>query len=130
VFDLADCGRRFIVVELPEREFERIQAGDHAYVRLIGSEDWKTGQVRQIRGSAARVDDQLLAARVPNPDPDSITVEIALPSDETANDRNGFCDIGRLAEVRFQRAPIGIVDMVSKKLQWLIAWFDRKWVNA
>lgn len=130
VFDLADCTHRFIAVELPEREFERIQAGDQAYVRLIGSEDWKTGQVRQIRGSAARVDDRLLAARVPNPDPDSITVEIALPSDETANDRNGFCDVGRLAEVRFQRASSGIVEMVSKKLQWLIAWFDRKWVNA
>lgn len=127
IFDLADCGRRFVVVELPEREFEQTKAGDQAVVRFIGSNEWKNGLVRQVRGSAARADDRLLAARVPKPEPDSITVEIALPRDDTPVDRSGFCDIARLAEVRFQRSPDGgVVNFLSRKLQWLAARFDRQ----
>jgi multidrug resistance efflux pump len=121
VFDFADCERRFIVVELPERDFEKIKAGDAATVRLIGSREWKTGQIRQVRGSAAYGDDRLLAARVPRPDPGNITVEISLPSNETLADRNGSCDIGRLAEVRFERRADGLLRLVSSKLKWLTA---------
>jgi len=121
VFDFADCERRFIVVELPERDFEKIKAGDAAAVRLIGSQEWKTGKVRQVRGSAAYADDRLLAARVPRPDPGNITVEISLPSDETSVDRSGSCDIGRLAEVRFERRANGLLRLVSSKLKWLTA---------
>jgi multidrug resistance efflux pump len=106
LFDLADCAHRFVAVELPERDFEQIKAGDPAYVRLIGGDEWKEGEVRQVRGSAARTDDRLLAAQVPNPNAGSITVEIALPQDE-AMDRANFCNIGRLAEVRFQRIHFG-----------------------
>jgi multidrug resistance efflux pump len=57
LLDLADCGRRFVAVELPERDFEQIKAGDRTAVRLIGSNDWTEGKVRQVRGSAARADD-------------------------------------------------------------------------
>jgi multidrug resistance efflux pump len=64
--DLADCAHRFVAVELPERDFEQIKAGDSAYVRLIGSGDWAKGEVKRIRGSAARTDDRLLAAQVPD----------------------------------------------------------------
>jgi multidrug resistance efflux pump len=106
LFDLADCAHRFVAVELAERDFEQIKAGDPTYVRLIGGDEWKEGEVRQVRGSAARIDDRLLAAQVPNPNPGSITVEIALPQDETM-DRANFCNIGRLAEVRFQRVHFG-----------------------
>ena len=121
VFDFADCERRFIVVELPERDFEKVKAGDSAAVRLIGSQEWKTGQVRQVRGSAAYTDDRLLAARVPRPDAGSITVEISLPRDETSVDRSGFCDIGRQAEVRFERPATGLLRLVTGKLKWLTA---------
>ena len=66
VLDLASCSRRFVAVELPEREFERIKVGAPAFVRLIGSDrSGREGQVRQVRGSAARADDRLLAAQVP-----------------------------------------------------------------
>ena len=121
VFDFADCERRFIVVELPERDFEKIKAGDAATVRLIGSREWRTGQIRQVRGSAAYGDDRLLAARVPRPDPGNITIEISLPPNETSADRNGSCDIGRLAEVRFERRADGLLRLVSSKLKWLTA---------
>ena len=79
LLDLADCAHRFVAVDLPERDFEQIKAGDPAYVRLIGSDEWTQGEVRQVRGSAARTDDRLLAAQVPSPNAGNITVEVGLP---------------------------------------------------
>jgi multidrug resistance efflux pump len=117
VLDLADCEHRFVVVELPEREFERIKAGSPALVRLIGSNDWTQGQIQQVRGSAARVDDRLLAAQVQRPDPNSITVEIDLPQDDAHADRNNFCNIGRVAEVRFQRASFQFLGGLGRTLR-------------
>jgi multidrug resistance efflux pump len=113
VLDLADCDHRFVAVELPEREFETIKPGDPASVRLIGSDEWRAGYVRQVRGSAARADDRLLAAQVPVPTNGSITVEVSLTQDGPAAN-SSYCDIGRLAEVRFQRAAPAFVDNANK----------------
>lgn len=124
VLDLADCKHRFIAVELPEREFERIKTGDRAAVRLIGGDAWSYGQVRQVRGSAARADDRLLAAQVPKPGTGSITVEIALPDEDRSAERNNFCGIGRLAEVRFPRAGMELPGFVSNTLRWIAALFS------
>lgn len=118
LLDLADCVHRFVAVELPERDFEQIKAGDTAYVRLIGSNEWNEGEVRQVRGSAARADDRLLAAQVPSPNAGSITVEVGLPQDKTVEDRNNFCNVGRLAEVRFQRVQFGFLNGLSKAFGW------------
>jgi multidrug resistance efflux pump len=125
VLDLAACEQRFVAVELPGREFDQIKAGTPAFVRLIGSSDWKQGQVRQVRGSAARADDRLLAAQVPKPDPNSITVEVGLPQDDVQKDRNNFCNIGRLAEVRFERAGFAFLDGLGRKLQQVVDYFKR-----
>jgi hypothetical protein len=108
LLDLADCGRRFVAVELPARDFEQIKAGDRAAVRLIGSNDWTEGSVVQVRGSAARADDRLLAAQVPTPNAGNITVEVSLEPGVTPADSKGFCDIGRMAEVRFERSIFGL----------------------
>jgi multidrug resistance efflux pump len=110
ILDLADCAHRFVVVDLPEREFERIKAGDTAAVRLIGSDDWKQGKIRQVLGSAARTDDRLLAAQITRPVSSSIAVEVELLQDESEAERNSFCNIGRMAEVRFQRTGLGFAD--------------------
>jgi multidrug resistance efflux pump len=125
LLDLADCGHRFVDVELPGREFEQIKAGAPAFVRLIGSDDWKQGEVRQVRGSAARTDDRLLAAQVPRPDPNSITVEVGLTQDNASMDRKNFCNIGRLAEVRFERTGFALLDSLGRKLQQLSSYFRR-----
>ncbi len=109
LLDLAACEDRFVVVELPEREFERIKPGGRAFVRLIGSSDWTLGQIRLVRGSAARLDDRLLAAQVQKPDPNSIIVEVSLPPDAAKADRNNFCNIGRLAEVQFERVGLALL---------------------
>jgi multidrug resistance efflux pump len=50
VLDLAACQDRFVSVELPERDFERFRTGAPAYVRLVGSNDWTEGRIRQVRG--------------------------------------------------------------------------------
>jgi multidrug resistance efflux pump len=116
IFDLADCTHRFVVVDLPEREFEQIKPNAPAEVRLIGGDDWRRGKVRQVIGSAARTDDRLLAAQVPHPTSSSIAVEVELVQDADAAEHSGFCNIGRLAEVRFQRGGLGLVDRMYKAL--------------
>ena len=115
VLDLADCTRRFVVVELPERDFEKIKAGDSADVRLVGGSGWIEGHVQQVRGSAARADERLLAAQVTVPNPGSISVEVALPADALVADRSNFCDIGRLAEVRFQRMGLESAGLFTRE---------------
>ncbi len=119
IFDLADCAHRFVVVDLPEREFERIKPNAPAEIRLIGGDEWRRGKVRQVIGSAARSDDRLLAAQVPHPTSSSIAVEVEILPDADA-EHSGFCNIGRLAEVRFQRSGLGIVDRMFKTLASLI----------
>jgi hypothetical protein len=124
VLDLADCRHRFVAVELPEREFERVKTGDRAAVRLIGSDAWSQGQVRQVRGSAARADDRLLAAQVPKPGTGSIAVEISLLDEDQSADHNNFCGIGRLAEVRFARPSLELPTIVGRALNWIAARFQ------
>jgi multidrug resistance efflux pump len=118
LLDFADCGRRFVAVELPERDFEQITAGDTAKVRLIGGSEWSDGKVRQVRGSAARSDERLLAAQVPAPNAGNVTVEVEIAGAMTAADGNRFCNIGRLAEVRFQRPILRVVDAYFGIWRW------------
>jgi multidrug resistance efflux pump len=119
IVDLADCSHRFVVVDLPEREFEQVRAGDLPSVRLIGSDNWRQGKVRQVRGSAARTDDRLLAAQIPRVSSNNIAVEVELPADDPDSDRNSFCNVGRMAEVRFQRAGFGFTEWIAKAMPWL-----------
>ena len=119
LFDLADCTHRFLVVELPEREFERVHAGDAASIRLIGGDGWTQGAVRQVRGSAARADDRLLAAQIAKPSSGTFTVEVEIPNVALLGDRSGYCDIGRLAEVRFARVAWSMPGAIAGWWKWL-----------
>ena len=104
------------MVDLPEREFEQVKAGDTAAVRLIGSDDWKQGKIRQVLGSAARTDDRLLAAQIARPVSSSIAVEVELLQESSEAERNSFCNIGRMAEVRFQRTGFGFAGRLLSML--------------
>jgi multidrug resistance efflux pump len=119
LFDLADCRQRFLVVELPEREFERVHAGDAASVRLIGGDSWTKGVVRQVRGSAARADDRLLAAQIAKPSSGTFSVEVEIPNEALLGGHAGYCDIGRLAEVRFARVAWSMPGVVAGWWKWL-----------
>ncbi len=119
ILDLADCEHRFVAVELPERDFEKIKIGDVAAVRMVGGNEWQEGRVRQVRGSAARADDRLFAAQIPSPGPATITVEVSLPSDVTRSDGANLCGIGRLAEVRFPRTFFDVGKFARVGWRWL-----------
>lgn len=119
ILDLADCEHRFVAVELPERDFEQIKIGDAAAVRLVGGNEWLEGQVRQVRGSAARADDRLFAAQIPSPGPATITVEVSLPPDLAQKDGANLCGIGRLAEVRFPRPFLDVGKFARVGWHWL-----------
>lgn len=123
VLDLADCNSRFVAVELPEREFEEIRPGDPASVRLIGSDKWWQGTVRQVRGSAARTDDRLLAAQIPVPTRGNITVEVSLPPEQGLAEKKNFCEIGRLAEVRFRRESPALLQRAAALFRSIIDSF-------
>jgi multidrug resistance efflux pump len=120
VMDLADCGRRFAVVEVPERDFEATKTGDAVMVRVLGSDEWINGRVQQVRGSAARSDERLLAAHVPSASARHITVEVALPGESLSKDGERFCHIGRLAEVRFHRESIEMLDRAATWMRELV----------
>ena len=117
VIDFADCNHRFVAVELPEREFESIKPGGAASVRLIGSDIWRQGIVRQVRGSAAHESDRLLAAEIPTPTRGNVTVEVSLPREGAQAASSNFCDIGRLADVRFQREAPALM-ATARRLFW------------
>ena len=126
IVDLADCQHRFVAVELPEREFEQISNGDAAWVRLIGGDRWHEGRIRQVQGSAARDDGRLFAAHVPATTPGHITVEVSIPDDTATSAAPGFCALGRLAEVRFQRKLPVFIERSQRLLSSLI----EKWLPA
>jgi hypothetical protein len=128
LLDLAACENRFVDVELPERDFEKTRVGAPAFIRLMGSSEWRQGQVLQIRGSAASADDRLIAARIqrPNQNPNSITVEVDLPPEDSQASRENFCNIGRLAEVRFQRAGFIFRSDWNGTLKKLVGYFKPK----
>lgn len=114
IVDLADCRHRFLSVELPERQVESIRHGDEVRIRLLGSDRWISGTVGHIRGSAAQTDDRLFAAQLPKPAERHITIDVVLPPDSMSSDPSRLCDIGRQAEVRFDRGMPDLFGLISK----------------
>ncbi|MEE8334525.1 MAG: hypothetical protein V3R85_11810, partial [Alphaproteobacteria bacterium] len=109
--------------ELSERDFEFVKAGDKALIRLIGADEWVAGPVIQVRGSAASYDQRLLAAHIFEPTGKSIYVEVALPHTSITPDGSKFCDIGRLAEVRFHRSSLPFLASLQNQLNRVASWF-------
>lgn len=124
ILHLADCNRRFLAVELPERDFESIKTTDTALVRLIGDQTWYRGSVLQVRGSAARADDRLLAAQLSNIGQDKITIELKLPPEALPIASSTYCGIGRLAEVRFPRAPLAFMTGLTNAWRSVAEFFS------
>jgi multidrug resistance efflux pump len=112
LIDLADCTRRFVSVDLPERQAETIRRGDVAQIRLLGSEAWITGVVERMRGSAALTDERLYAAQPTAPSERQVSVDVLLAG-ATPEDSSRQCDIGRQAEVRFDRALPGMFALIG-----------------
>jgi multidrug resistance efflux pump len=106
VVQLLDCSRRFVEVFLPEPAFEAIRPGYTATVQLRGSARTFQASVEAVRGAGNRGANGLLAAQ-PQQVPDgSLSVVLRIePADVTETGiAANFCDVGRTAEVRFDRS--------------------------
>ena len=113
LIDLADCTRRFVSVELPERQAESIRRGDVAQIRLVGSDEWITGIVERMRGSSALTDERLYAAQPKAPTERQVSVDVLFTGAEPGDDSSRQCDIGRQAEVRFDRGLPSFASLVG-----------------
>ena len=108
VIRLLDCRQRFLVVTVPERHFESIRPGAAASVQLLGSDDVMTLKVSAVLGSGAKSDHPELAAEPKDVPPGQVQVLLRLaPPEDVAAAASAFCDVGRTAEVRFDRSLEG-----------------------
>jgi hypothetical protein len=53
-------------------------------------------------------------------------VEIGLPEVDAKTDRNSVCNIGRAAEVRFQRSGVDLLDGLGQSLHRLTDYFKHE----
>lgn len=108
---LVDCDRRFLEVAVSERHFESIAPGAPATVRLRGGARPFEARVTAVRGAGAKLAFPDLAAEPPLVPEGQLRVLIALDPvipDQTADGMAAsFCDVGRTAEVRFDRSLAG-----------------------
>jgi multidrug resistance efflux pump len=113
-----DCGDLFVDILVPEVEYDEIYPGREAEVRLLGRSDSIKGKVLSVRGSAAVVDDLILAAKPPKSQERGARIRIALDDAAIQKDYANFCQVGRSVQVRFKSRslPLG---------RWLHAlWFS------
>ena len=88
-----------------ETAFEAIRPGDTARVRLRGSDETFLATVEALRGAGSQRATGLLAAEPENLTEGSLSVMLRLaPADVgMVGVAQNFCDVGRTAEVRFDR---------------------------
>ncbi|MGB0661918.1 MAG: HlyD family secretion protein [Mangrovicoccus sp.] len=106
IAQVLNCDKRFMLVAISERHFEKIHPGSTAHFRLKGSQDWLNGTVHSIRGANSAVISDELAAKPGKVDDDQLSVQIALPKADLSDPVTitSFCDVGRTADVRFDRS--------------------------
>lgn len=71
---------------------------------LLGSDEWITGIVERMRGSSAPTDERLYAAQPSAPIERQVSIDGLLAAGVSGQDSSRQCDIGRQAEVRFERS--------------------------
>lgn len=118
VLQLLDCSRRFVEVFVRESAFEAIRPGDTARVRLRGSDEMFRATVEAVRGAGSQPDTGLLAAKPEQVSEGSLSVRLRLEAADVTRDgvAANFCDVGRTAEVRFDR---GFGTALASPGQWV-----------
>jgi multidrug resistance efflux pump len=127
VVQLLDCSRRFVEVFLPETAFEAIRPGDTATVQLRGSARTFQASVEAVRGTGNRGANGLLAAQ-PQQVPDgSLSALLRLESVDVTEVgiATSFCDVGRTAEVRFERGFNTALNLPVRILSRLFGRFSQ-----
>ena len=100
---LVDCSRRFVEVSLPERLFGTIAVGDAATIRLRGDTESLTGVVEALRGAEAPFEHDALAVQPDQKRRNQLRALLRIVEAPRTLDAGTSCDVGRSAEVRFQR---------------------------
>lgn len=123
VLKLVDCDRRFIEVAVSESHFESIVPGALAQVRLRGGSETFQARVDAVRGSGAKPDHPDLSSEPPQVAEGQLRVYVSLDpvdleGEGAAASAAAFCDVGRTAEVRFDRSVAGDLKLFGSLLPW------------
>lgn len=105
VLQVLDCSRRFLEVTIPESAYSKIAIGARAWVRLNGADQVFWAEVESLRGAGSQPETGRLAARPEEVEQGSLSVMLLLePVEVTSPDvAQRYCEVGRTAEVRFDR---------------------------
>lgn len=108
ILQVLDCSRRFVEVAISERAYGAVSVGTTAWVRLRGSENAFLAEVETVRGAGSTPHTGRLAARPLNATDGMLTAVLRLAPPDLSDVETAarFCDVGRLAEVRFERGLI------------------------
>ena len=115
---ILDCRDLFVDILVSEVDYDEIYPGRNAQVRLLGRSDAIDGQVVAVRGSAAVVEDVVLAAKLPQSRGKDARIRVALPESALNTDYANFCQVGRSVQVRFRTRALPIV-----------RWFKALWFS-
>ena len=115
---ILDCRDLFVDILVSEVDYDEIYPGRNAQIRLLGRSDAIDGQVIAVRGSAAVVEDVVLAAKLPQSRGKDARIRVALPESALNTDYANFCQVGRSVQVRFRTRALPIV-----------RWFKALWFS-
>ena len=126
ILQVLDCSRRFLEVTIPETAYSRISVGDRAWVRLSGAERVFWAEVESLRGAGSQPETGRVAARPVEVEKGSLSVMLLLePADVMASETaRRYCEVGRTAEVRFDRGWDGALKtrLLEMRDLWQTTW--------
>ncbi len=105
ILQVLDCSRRFIEVSVSESALGDIDIGSTAWVRLKESKSAFLAEVETVRGAGAQTEIGRLAAEPARMSEKTLTVMLRLEPADVSDPETAarFCNVGRTAEVRFER---------------------------
>ena len=115
---ILDCRDLFVDILVAEVDYDEIYPGRNAEIRLLGRSDTINGQVMAVRGSAAVIEDVVLAAKLPQSRGKDARIRVVLPESSLNTDYANFCQVGRSVQVRFRTRSLPIV-----------RWFKALWFS-
>jgi multidrug resistance efflux pump len=101
--EMVNCDRLFLEVAIADSELTNLSVGSMVSYRLLGSHQWRDGEVFQVSGSGDRNIDSTLAARLET-DAKQGRILVHMSSNALPDPMNNHCYVGRRAEVTVDRS--------------------------
>ena len=115
---ILDCRELFVDILVPEIDYDEIFPGRVAQIRLLGRGDVLQGTVLSVRGSAAVIEEDALAANLPATKERNARIRVGLSPSALNTDSANFCQVGRSVQVRFEK----------RDFQWA-RWLKSLWFS-